>query len=266
MKKKFLFAAFLICGAISSVAEEKPKYKDASLPVEERVEDLLRRMTLHEKVLQLQNNSTSDINAIENTYKGGSPGSVHEMSKSAKEAALLFNKMQEYLLTQNRLGIPALVTVEGINGVTQNGCTIFPQAIAQGSTFNPELVEEMSRAIGRESHVIGIRQLQCPVLDIARDLRWGRVEETFGEDPFLIGEMGTAFVRGSQAEGVEREQSYKYEQHQKYFFIFQEHGVLIRMLFPAPDIDRDTYGDKHRCHKQIVQTSSVNEPKPIGRP
>lgn len=202
MKKKFLFAAFLICGAISSVAEEKPRYKDASLPVEERVEDLLRRMTLHEKVLQLQNNSTSDINAIENTYKGGSPGSVHEMSKSAKEAALLFNKMQEYLLTQNRLGIPALVTVEGINGVTQNGCTIFPQAIAQGSTFNPELVEEMSRAIGRESHVIGIRQLQCPVLDIARDLRWGRVEETFGEDPFLIGEMGTAFVRGSQAEGV----------------------------------------------------------------
>lgn len=175
MKKKFLFAAFLICGAISSVAEEKPRYKDASLPVEERVEDLLRRMTLHEKVLQLQNNSTSDINAIENTYKGGSPGSVHEMSKSAKEAALLFNKMQEYLLTQNRLGIPALVTVEGINGVTQNGCTIFPQAIAQGSTFNPELVEEMSRAIGRESHVIGIRQLQCPVLDIARDLRWGRV-------------------------------------------------------------------------------------------
>ena len=202
MKKKFLFAAFLICGAISSVAEEKPRYKDASLPVEERVEDLLRRMTLHEKVLQLQNNSTSDINAIENTYKEGSPGSVHEMSKSAKEAALLFNKMQEYLLTQNRLGIPALVTVEGINGVTQNGCTIFPQAIAQGSTFNPELVEEMSRAIGRESHVIGIRQLQCPVLDIARDLRWGRVEETFGEDPFLIGEMGTAFVHGSQAEGV----------------------------------------------------------------
>ena len=202
MKKKFLFAAFLICGAISSVAEEKPRYKDASLPVEERVEDLLRRMTLHEKVLQLQNNSTSDINAIENTYKERSPGSVHEMSKSAKEAALLFNKMQEYLLTQNRLGIPALVTVEGINGVTQNGCTIFPQAIAQGSTFNPELVEEMSRAIGRESHVIGIRQLQCPVLDIARDLRWGRVEETFGEDPFLIGEMGTAFVRGSQAEGV----------------------------------------------------------------
>ncbi|WP_303176045.1 glycoside hydrolase family 3 N-terminal domain-containing protein [Paraprevotella xylaniphila] len=202
MRKKFLFAALLICGTMSSLAEDKPKYKDASLPVEERVEDLLRRMTLHEKVLQLQNNSTSDINAIENTYKGGSPGSVHEMSMSAKDASLLFNKMQEYLLTQSRLGIPAMVTVEGINGVTQNGCTIFPQAIAQGSTFNAGLIEEMARAIGRESHVIGIRQLQCPVLDIARDLRWGRVEETFGEDPFLIGEMGTAFVRGSQAEGV----------------------------------------------------------------
>ena len=201
MKKKFLIAAFLICGAISSVAEERPKYKDSSLPVEERVEDLLRRMTLHEKVLQLQNNSNSDINAVENHYKE-STGTMHDMSKTAKEAAVLFNKLQKHLIEQTPWGIPALITVEGINGVSQNGCTIFPQAIAQASTFNPELIEEMGRAIGREAYVIGIRQLQCPVLDIARELRWGRVEETYGEDPFLIGEMGAAYVRGAQAEGV----------------------------------------------------------------
>lgn len=201
MKKKFLLAALLICGTLPSVAEEKPRYQDASLPVEERVEDLLRRMTLHEKVLQLQNNSNSDINAVESHYKE-STGTMHEMSKTAKEAAELFKKLQHHLRTQTPWGIPALITVEGINGVLQDGCTIFPQAIAQGSTFNPDLVEEMAEAIGREAHVIGIRQLQCPVLDIARELRWGRVEETFGEDPFLIGEMGTSFVRGSQTEGV----------------------------------------------------------------
>ena len=201
MKKKFLFAALLICGTLPSVAEEKPRYQDASLPVEERVEDLLRRMTLHEKVLQLQNNSNSDINAVESHYKE-STGTMHEMSKTAKEAAELFKKLQNHLRTQTPWGIPALITVEGINGVLQDGCTIFPQAIAQGATFNPDLVEDMAEAIGREAHVIGIRQLQCPVLDIARELRWGRVEETFGEDPFLIGEMGTSFVRGSQTEGV----------------------------------------------------------------
>ena len=199
--KKILLTAFLVCGTGMAVAQEKPRYKDASLPVEERVEDLLRRMTLHEKVLQLQNNSTSDINEVESRYKE-STGSVHEMGKTAKEAAELFKKMQQHLVSQTRLGIPALTTVEGINGVSQNGCTIFPQAIAQGATFNPELIGEMAQAIGREAHVIGIRQLLSPVLDIARELRWGRVEETYGEDPYLIGEMATHFVRGSQAEGV----------------------------------------------------------------
>ncbi len=199
---KFRILVLMLWACSIARADDTPKYKDASLSIEERVDDLMRRMTLHEKVRQLQNSSTGDIRAIADTYKGESAGSSHEMSLSAKDAALLFKDVQHYLSTQTRWGIPTLVTVEGINGVLQNGCTIFPQAIAQGSTFNSDLVEEMARAIGREAHVIGIRQLQCPVLDIARELRWGRVEETFGEDPYLIGEMGTRFVRGSQAEGV----------------------------------------------------------------
>lgn len=201
MKKKILLVAGLMA-TMCAPAQDALRYKDASLPVAERVEDLMRRMTLHEKCLQLQNNSTSDINAIEGMYGNESPGSVHEMSKSAAEAAQLFDKMQRYLLSQTRWGIPALTSVEGIEGVLQNGCTIFPQAIAQAATFNPDLVEQMAGAIAREARVIGVRQVLCPVLDMARELRWGRVEETYGEDPFLIGEMGTRYVRGAQAEGV----------------------------------------------------------------
>lgn len=204
MKKTFkhILFAVCLCGVWPVAAEEKPKYKDASAPIAERVEDLLRRMTLREKVLQLQNNSTSDIEAIENTYKDESYGSAHEMSKSAEEAARLFNRMQEHMLTKTRLGIPMLTTVEGIHGILQNGCTIFPQAIAQGATFNPELIYRTTEAEAKEARVMGIRQLLSPVLDIARELRWGRVEETFGEDPYLISQMATQFVKGAQENGV----------------------------------------------------------------
>lgn len=201
--RKFVYTAALVIASFTgSAAQESPRYKDASLPVEERVEDLLRRMTLREKVRQLQNHSISDINAIDREYHGESIGSVHEMSLTAKEAARLFRRMQDYFRQETRLGIPALTTVEGIEGILQNGCTIFPHAIAQGATFNPALVERMTVAEGKEARAIGIVQLLSPVLDIARDLRWGRIEETFGEDPFLIARMGTAFVRGAQSQGV----------------------------------------------------------------
>lgn len=183
-------------------AKEKILYKDSTQPIDIRVNDLLRRMTLHEKVLQLQNNSTSDPDAMESTYKGESTGTTHEMSKSAAEAAEVFDRMHHYMAEHTRLGIPALTSVEGIHGVLQNGCTIFPQAIAQGATFNPELIERMTGAIGKEARVIGVHQLLSPVLDIAREQRWGRVEETYGEDPYLISQMGIAFVKGSQAQEV----------------------------------------------------------------
>jgi len=192
----------LLTGMAAIHAEEIPVYKNRLVPAEQRAEDLLQRMTLREKVLQLQNVSTGDINAIENTYKGESYGSAHEMSLSAKDAAWLFEKMQTYFTTQTRLGIPILTSVEGLNGVLQNGCTIFPQAVAQGATFNPELIRKMTEAEAEEAKVIGIRQLLSPVLDIARELRWGRVEETFGEDPYLIAQMGINFVKGAQSRGV----------------------------------------------------------------
>jgi beta-glucosidase len=102
------------------------------------------------------------------------------------------------MLTKTRLGIPILTAAEGIEGILQNGCTLFPQELAQGSTFNPALVTRMTQAAGAEANVIGIHQILSPVLDIARELRWGRVEETFGEDPYLIAQMGIGFVNGYQ--------------------------------------------------------------------
>ena len=100
------------------------------------------------------------------------------------------------------MGIPALTCVEGIQGILQDSCTIFPHALAQGSTFNPDLIRRMTAACADEAKALGLRQVLSPVLDIARELRWGRVEETYGEDPFLISEMGTAFVDGYQKNGV----------------------------------------------------------------
>jgi beta-glucosidase len=173
-------------------------YKSKKATVSERVEDLLKRMTLTEKIHQLQNRGSGRTDEIEKIFQGESYGCTHEMSMKAADCAEMYQKLQEYMLTKTRLGIPILTAAEGIEGVLQNNCTIFPQALAQGSTFNPALIRKMTEAAGEEASVIGIHQILSPVLDIARELRWGRVEETFGEDPYLIAEMGVAFVNGYQ--------------------------------------------------------------------
>ncbi len=199
----FKLTVLLLCLGISTAwADDKPLYKDKNAPIENRVEDLLRRMTLREKVLQLQNRTTWDLNNLQGTYNGESYGSAHEMNLSAQDAANLYQKIHEYMATQTRLGIPILTSVEGIHGILQNGCTIFPQAIAQGSTFNPGLIYQMTAAAAAEARVMGIHQVLSPVFDIARELRWGRVEECFSEDPYLIAEMGIGFVKGYQDNGV----------------------------------------------------------------
>ncbi|MBQ3659327.1 MAG: glycoside hydrolase family 3 C-terminal domain-containing protein, partial [Bacteroidales bacterium] len=111
-------------------------------------------------------------------------------------------RVQDYMRDSTRLSIPVIVTTEGIQGLLINGSTIFPHAVAQGSCFNPDLVRQMAEACAREAAYTGVSQVLSPVLDIARDARWGRVEETFGEDPFLIAENATAFISGYQSNGV----------------------------------------------------------------
>ncbi len=185
-------------GALADDGTNSPAYKDRKAPIAVRVEDLIKRMTLKEKIEQLENRPSGNSADIDKIFQGESFGCTHEMSMPASNCAAMYQDLQTYMLTQTRLGIPIITAAEGIEGILQNDCTIFPQALAQGSTFNPELIQQMTGAAGQEAQVIGIHQILSPVLDIARELRWGRIEETFGEDPYLISQMGIAFVSGYQ--------------------------------------------------------------------
>lgn len=203
MKRKLLSISCLLMVTAATFGAppkdpDKPLYKDKTAAVKDRVEDLVKRMTLKEKIQQLQNRASGRADEIENIFKGESYGCTHEMSMQAADCADMYQKLQIYMLTKTRLGIPILTAAEGIEGILQNGSTIYPQALAQGSTFNPALIRKMTGAAGEEAKVMGIHQILSPVLDIARELRWGRVEETYGEDPYLIAEMGVAFIKGYQ--------------------------------------------------------------------
>jgi beta-glucosidase len=197
---------FFICllPALAPAADSSglPRYKDRTAPVADRVEDLLKRMTLPEKIEQLLNRPAGSAADIDQTFQGESYGCTYEMSTSASNCASMYRDLQAYLLNHTRLGIPILTSAEGIQGVLQDQCTIFPQPLAQASTFDPELERRMTDAAGEEAQAIGIHQILSPVLDLARELRWGRVEETFGEDPYLVSEMGIAFVEGYQGHRI----------------------------------------------------------------
>ena len=154
--KKILLSLAAVCCLGGAAAAKQPLYKNRKAPIERRVEDLLARMTLHEKVLQLQNREAGKLGELEDRFHGESVGTVHEMGHDAAECQRIIGELQEYMFTKTRLGIPALTCVEGIQGVLQNGATLFPHSIAQGSTFNPALIERMTDACGREAH--GVEQ------------------------------------------------------------------------------------------------------------
>jgi len=196
---------YLIIAAMSCLlalpcmeAKKKPVYKDPKAPIEERVEDLLRRMTLAEKCAQVQNRFINSIEDIHPTFEGKGFGTVYNLYEDVADYKVIMDSVQRYMVNSTRLGIPAIITEEGIQGIIVDSCTIFPHSIAQGSTFNPELIGRMASACADEAEYLGIRQVLSPVFDIPRDLRWGRVEETYGEDPYLIAEMGIGFINGYQ--------------------------------------------------------------------
>jgi beta-glucosidase len=119
-----------------------------------------------------------------------------------KAAARLANRIQRIAVEETRLGIPVMIHDEGLHGLLANSATSFPQSIALSCTWDPELLEEISSIIGQETCSRGIRQLLSPTINIARDARAGRTEETYGEDPYLTSRMAVAFVRGLQGQGV----------------------------------------------------------------
>lgn len=188
----------------------RPPYKDRSLTPRKRAEDLLGRMTLREKIAQMRhihfkhydNEGEVDLEKLVSSTGGVGWGCAEAFPYSSGQYMKAMRQIQVYMRSDTRLGIPVIPVMEGLHGVVQDGSTIFPQAIAQGATFNPRLVGGMASHIADEMEAIGAKQVLAPVLDIARELRWGRVEETFGEDSHLISCMGAAYMKAMHAKGM----------------------------------------------------------------
>jgi beta-glucosidase len=187
-------------------------YKNPSASLDDRVSDLLSRMTIEEKTAQLiQGDISNWINTTTNAFnnsglewnfnvRAGQFYVGYAMPPEWISAGI--KRAQDYLMHNTTLGIPALVQTEGIHGVLYGNATIFNSPIAHACSWDPELIHEMAVAIAKESQAIGINQVFAPVVDLARELRYGRVEETYGEDHFLAGEMGYNYVKGVQSLNV----------------------------------------------------------------
>lgn len=193
-----------------------PPYKNPNLPLQIRLDDLLGRMTLPEKVAQLycfgrvvemtgilfdENRNLLPDKTAELFANGACQLGRPAQRTLPRHTAEITNAIQQFLAEETRLGIPALFNEEGLHGLMATGSTSFPQAIALASTWNPDLAREVFGVVAKEARVRGSNYVYTPVLDLARDPRWGRVEETFGEDPYLVTRMGVAAIKGLQGEG-----------------------------------------------------------------
>ncbi|MCA2218332.1 glycoside hydrolase family 3 N-terminal domain-containing protein [Jidongwangia harbinensis] len=213
-------------------------WNNTTLPVAERVDLLLEQMTLEEKVAQLGSRwvgndvdplgsetesvsedpeSAHNVAPMQDVFVASGTIPLEEASRNGlghltriygsvpvtpAEGAAELIRQQHIVLANSRLGVPALVHEECLTGFTTYGATIYPAAIAWGATFDADLIERMAAAIGRDMAAVGVHQGLSPVLDVVRDYRWGRVEETIGEDPYLVAMLGSAYVRGLQSAGV----------------------------------------------------------------
>lgn len=190
------------------------RYRDPTLPIETRVDALLEVMTLDEKLAQLVGVWVTDLLDDKRfslqraeTHLALGIGHVTRVAAATglrpAESAALANDIQTFLLENTRLGIPAVVHEESCGGYMARDASCFPQAIGQASTWEPELVEAMGRVITTQMRAVGAHHALAPVLDVTRDPRWGRVEETFGEDPYLVSRIGIAYIQGLQGAQLE---------------------------------------------------------------
>ncbi len=226
--------SMLPAAARAATGEAAPLYKDPRAPIDLRVRDLLSRMTLEEKAAQLITLSRTKRDVMDDELRfdparasAGYPNGIGQIARPSDrggaatasnttqavnptgrwrapaDTIAFVNAAQKWAREQTRLGIPILFHEESLHGFMAPEATSFPQAIAMAGTFDPALVERVSSIIGREVRAHGTTLTLSPVVDIARDPRWGRIEETFGEDPFLCAEMGVAAVKGLQGESKE---------------------------------------------------------------
>jgi len=189
-------------------------YKRSDLPAEIRARDLLSKMTLEEKMMQLgsvwgyelldQEGRFSEERANELLRHGigqiTRPGGATNLEPA--EVVKFVNQIQRYLVERTRLGVPAMIHEECLAGYMGLGATNFPQPIAMASTWDPDLVRRVACAIGSDMKKVGAHQGLAPVVDVVRDPRWGRTEESFGESPYLVARMGVAYIEGIQENGV----------------------------------------------------------------
>ena len=228
-------AAAPLAGPARAQAGARPEagalYRDPTQPVAARVEDLLRRMTLEEKAAQMvgiwekkgdiqtasgdfapdkasrafphglgQISRPSDFRGVDPSQNGAAGASGEAVNRDARQTADYINAAQRWAVEETRLGIPIIMHEEALHGYTARGATSFPQSIALASTWDPALVTRVFSVAAREMRARGAQLALAPVVDVARDPRWGRIEETYGEDPHLVSEMGLAAIRGFQGE------------------------------------------------------------------
>ena len=218
---RLLVAAALLCFTGSSATgQEPPPYRNPKLPVEQRVADLLSRMTLEEKVAQMEgaweNKSFhKDPQTMFVDEKGNflperaavlmkdGLGQISRPSegRGPREMAEFTNTVQKWMKEHTRLGIPVMFHDECLHGHVAIKGTSYPAAIGLASSWDPELLHEVFTATAAEARMRGAQQCLAPVLDLARDPRWGRTEETYGEDPYLVSRLGVAAIAGFQGVG-----------------------------------------------------------------
>ena len=213
------FTILIQCMTISTtIAQTIPLYKNSRAPINERVKDLLGRMTPTEKFWQLfmipGDIKPGDAPKYKDGLFGfqvsaasaGGEGAQQMLQYNATETAVSLakkvNTIQRFFIDSTRLGIPMLPFDEALHGLVRQGSTIFPQSIGLAATFKTSTMEAVAGAIAKESKIRGIRQILSPVINIATDVRWGRTEETYGEDPFLSSKMGVAYMKTLEDENI----------------------------------------------------------------
>jgi len=211
-------AGLLVLVAVAALAQDRPLYKDDSRPVDERVRDLLSRMTLEEKVAQTlaiwkgKEKITDEKGQFAPDKVGAVLGrGIGQIARPSelrdrptrivlgpRENAVFVNAVQRWLVENTRLGIPAMTHEEALHGLTAPKGTNFPIPIALASAWDPALLEKVMSVAALEARARGTHHVLSPVLDLARDPRWGRTEETYGEDPYLVSRLGVAAISGYQ--------------------------------------------------------------------
>jgi beta-xylosidase len=200
-------AILAILVGFAGARQALPDYRNPNLPIAKRVADLLSRMTLEEKVDQISGGHREGgfIDSTGTFTPEQAQQMMREMfevdnSLSPYDMAVLRNAAQRYAVEKTRLGIPILFMGEALHGFMENGSTSFPQCIGLASTWDPALIHQVFDAASDEMSASGTRQAFTPVIDLARDPRWGRTEETYGEDPYLVARIGVAVIEGLQGD------------------------------------------------------------------